>query len=121
MIIQDKSTTVSCSVCSEEYTVDGFLYTEKVMRRKVSKLGWTVVDDQDFCPSCSAKRVKSKILVDGHFTASQLLAFRAAAEKANKDNQLVFACPICSGMASFDSRFTSANCSVCDVQYRKER
>ena len=50
MVIHDKSTTISCSRCSYEYTVTGFLYAEKTMRRKVAKMGWVVVDGEDVCP-----------------------------------------------------------------------
>ena len=120
MVIHDKSTTISCSICSEEYTVDGYLYPPKVMRRRAAKMGWTVVGEQDFCPKHSREReIQKRFLESGHFTASQLESFRIAAKEAEDVESETFICPICryTAVKNKPSEGEGFTCSGCGVRY----
>ena len=59
MVIFDCSTTVSCDVCSCEFTVIGKM--GKVYMRRLARLdGWRVVDGKDVCPRCAVKMDAAK-------------------------------------------------------------
>lgn len=120
MIIHDKSTTISCNRCSAEYTVDGFLYGEKTMRRRAAKMGWTVVDGNDYCPKCSRETIIHNLfLKNGHFTADQLAIFKTASEEAIQSEQTEFTCPICNHRVSKGKSFGADGflCTGCGVRY----
>lgn len=124
MVVHDKATTICCSRCSEEYTVDGFLYAERTMRRKAAKMGWKVVDDQDVCPRCVQQEKIKCLLPNGHFTASQLLLFKEAVKNARATGKTKLTCPICNENVALTERSGIdsyiAVCSGCGVSFRKE-
>lgn len=124
MVVHDKATTICCSRCSKEYTVDGFLYAERTMRRKAAKMGWIVVDDQDVCPRCVQQEIRKNLSLKGYFTASQLLLFKEAVNNARATGKTKLTCPICNEDVALTERSGIdsyiAVCSGCGVSFRKE-
>lgn len=55
MVIYDCSTTMSCDVCSEEFTVSGKIGKVR-LRKSAHQDGWRFLDGQDVCPRCAARR-----------------------------------------------------------------
>lgn len=54
MVIHDCSTTISCSICSDEFTIEKYL-SEKAMRKVAAKSGWHVINGEDVCPKHDAQ------------------------------------------------------------------
>lgn len=59
MVIHDCTTTISCSICSDEFTIEKYL-SEKAMRKVAAKDGWRVINGEDVCPKhCGEIRTTS--------------------------------------------------------------
>lgn len=63
MVIHDFSTTISCEICSHEFTVCQNL-SEKAMRKVAKNADWKVIGGKDVCPHCieagRAEKVKEE-------------------------------------------------------------
>ena len=54
MVIHDYHTTISCDICSSEFTVNGGK-NERAMREVARRAGWVRKSGQDICAHCAAR------------------------------------------------------------------